>query len=138
MTANVVQRPQGPLIVAEHQDWLPRDVDGHKRTGLAQLIEAGRVLPGTAEHRPTFERVDLRVEVPGAGNGAGAGERKLLVKWLQLFLKCCHDGLLSRLFSGTKSAQATGVGCSLPLVDLLMHEARGRQTSRHCACLMDR
>src|SRR5262249_47643456 len=75
--ADVEEGPQVPLLVPEDQDRLAGDGGGDERARLAELLDAGRRLPGAAEDRLALGSIDFRIGVPGAGNSPRLLERQL-------------------------------------------------------------
>jgi hypothetical protein len=92
--ADIVESAQRPLLIAQHQDRLARNLDRHERAALHELIGAAGHQPGAAKNAAALQGIDVGVEVPRAGNGAGAGQRPSRIEGGELVVERWHGKML--------------------------------------------
>ena len=71
VAADVEEGAELVVVAADDDDGFAGDVGGEEVAGFADLVEAADDLPGAGEDGLFFEGFDLRVAVPGGGDGVG-------------------------------------------------------------------
>ena len=71
VAADVEEGAELVVVAADDDDGFAGDVGGEEVAGVSELVEAADGLPGAGEDGLFFEGFDLRVAVPGGGDGVG-------------------------------------------------------------------
>jgi len=97
VSTDVEEGAESMVIAADDDDGFAGDVGGEEVAFVLELVEAADGLPGAGEDGLFFERFDLRVAVPGSGDGIGVVKGIVrIVEGEEVVDGLRHGGFLSR------------------------------------------